>query len=60
MRPKTPETTGQPDMFRETLEAILHRRHELLVLARQIDRERIEALCGETFVADVGRSDRSA
>lgn len=55
MRPKTPETTEQPDMFRETLEAILNPRHELLVLARQIDWERIDEVCGETFVADVGR-----
>ena len=55
MRPTTPDTTEQRDMFRETLEAILNPRHELLELARRIDWERIEAVCGETFVPDVGR-----
>lgn len=55
MRPKTPDATEQPDMFRETLEAILDPRHALLELARWIDWGRIEAVCGETFVPDVGR-----
>jgi hypothetical protein len=55
MRPKTPDATEQPDMFRGTLEAILNPRHELLELARRIDWERIEAVCGEAFVPDVGR-----
>lgn len=55
MRPQTPETAEQPDMVRETLEAIPNPRHELLVLARQIEWDRIDAVCGETFVPDVGR-----
>ncbi|WP_275569737.1 hypothetical protein [Psychromarinibacter sediminicola] len=45
----------QPDMFRETLEMILNPRHELLELARCIEWTRIEAVCGESFVADFGR-----
>lgn len=55
MRPKTLDATEQTDMFRETLDAILNPRHPLLVLAGRIDWARIETVCGETFVPDVGR-----
>ena len=37
MRPRKPASTPQPDLFRETLAAILDPRHELLRLARTID-----------------------
>ena len=37
MRPAKPEAAAQPDMFRETLEAILDPRHELPELGRRID-----------------------
>jgi IS5 family transposase len=55
MRPRKPASTPQPDLFRETLEAILDPRHELLRLARAIDWERLDALYGATFVDHVGR-----
>ena len=55
MRPRKPASTPQPDLFRESLEAILDPRHELLRLARAIDWERLDALYGATFVAHVGR-----
>lgn len=41
MRPRKPASTPQPDLFRETLAAILDPRHELLRLARTIDWERL-------------------
>ena len=42
-------------MFRESLEAILDPRHELLRLAARIDWDRLDALYGATFVEHVGR-----
>ena len=55
MRPAKPDAAAQSDMFRETLEAILDPRHELLELARRIDWTKLDAACGETFVDRVGR-----
>lgn len=55
MRPRKPDATPQPDLFRESLAAILDPRHELLQLARRIDWERLDALYGATFVEHVGR-----
>ena len=55
MRPSKPDTSSQSDMFRETLEAILDPRHELLELGRRIDWDRLEGVCGETFTDGVGR-----
>ena len=55
MRPAKPDAAAQPDMFRETLEAILDPRHELPELGRRIDRAKLDAVCGETFVDQVGR-----
>jgi IS5 family transposase len=42
-------------MFRESLEALLDPRHELLRLAARIDWDRLDALYGATFVERVGR-----
>ena len=55
MRPSKPDAAAQSDMFRETLEAILDPRHELLELGRRIDWTQLDAVCGETFVDQVGR-----
>jgi transposase, IS5 family len=55
MRPAKPDHAEQADMFRETLEAILDPRHELLELGRRIDWAGLDAVCGETFVDQVGR-----
>jgi len=55
MRPRKPDPTPQSDMFRESLEAILDPRHELLRLAARIDWDRLDALYGATFVERVGR-----
>jgi len=55
MRPRKPDPTLQTDMFRESLAAILDRRHELLQLANRIDWDRLDALYGATFVEHVGR-----
>ena len=55
MRPRKPDPTLQTDMFRESLAAILDRRHELLQLADRIDWDRLDALYGATFVEHVGR-----
>ena len=55
MRPAKPDAAAQPDMFRETLEAILDPRHELPELGRRIDWAKLDAVCGETFVDQVGR-----
>jgi len=55
MRPRKPDPTPQSDMFRESLEAILDPRHELLRLAARIDWDRLDALYGATFVEHVGR-----
>ena len=55
MRPAKPDAAAQPDMFRETLEAILDPRHELLELGRRIDWTKLDAVCGEAFVEQVGR-----
>jgi IS5 family transposase len=55
MRPAKPDAAAQSDMFRETLEAILDPRHELLGLGRRIDWAKLDAACGETFVDQVGR-----
>jgi IS5 family transposase len=55
MRPAKPDAAAQSDMFRETLEAILDPRHELLELGRRIDWAKLDAACGETFVDQVGR-----
>lgn len=55
MRPRKPDPTPQSDMFRESLEAILDPRHELLRLAARIDWDRLDALYGATFVEQVGR-----
>lgn len=55
MRPAKPDAAAQADMFRETLEAILDPRHELLELGRRIDWAKLDAACGETFVDQVGR-----
>ena len=55
MRPAKPDTAAQADMFRETLEAILDPRHELLELGRRIDWAKLDAACGETFVDQMGR-----
>ena len=57
MRPAKPDAAAQSDMFRETLEAILYARHELLELGRRIDWARLDRACGETFVDRVGRPD---
>lgn len=53
--PIKPDPTPQSDMFRESLETILDLRHELLRRAAHIDWERLDALCGATFVEHVGR-----
>ena len=55
MRPAKPDAAAQSDMFRETLDAILDPRHELLELGRRIDWAQLDAACGETFVDQVGR-----
>jgi transposase, IS5 family len=55
MRPAKPDHSEQPDMFRETLEAILDPWHEVLQLGRRIDWAGLDAVCGETFVDQVGR-----
>jgi IS5 family transposase len=55
MRPRKLDPTLQTDMFRESLAAILDRRHELLQLAGRIDWDRLDALYGATFVEHVGR-----
>ena len=55
MRPAKTDPAEQPDMFRETLEAILDPRHELLELGRRIDWAALDAVCGATFVDQVGR-----
>ena len=55
MRPRKPDPTPQSDMFRESLEAILDPRHELLGLAARIDWDRLDGLYGATFVEHVGR-----
>jgi transposase, IS5 family len=55
MRPTKPDAAAQPDMFRETLEAILDHRHALLELGRRLDWSKLDAACGETFVDQVGR-----
>lgn len=55
MRPRKPDPTPQSDMFRESLEAILDPRHELLRLAVRIDWDRLDTLYGATFVENVGR-----
>jgi transposase, IS5 family len=55
MRPRKPDPIPQSDMFRESLEAILDPRHELLRLAARIDWDRLDALYGATFVEHVGR-----
>jgi IS5 family transposase len=55
MRPAKPDAAAQADMFRETLEAILDPRHELLELGRRIDWAKLDAACGETFIDQVGR-----
>ena len=55
MRPAKPDAAAQPDMFRETLEAILDPRHEVLELGRRIDWVKLDEACGETFVDHVGR-----
>jgi hypothetical protein len=47
MRPAKPDHAEQPDMFRETLEAILDPRHELLELGRRIDWAALDAVSGE-------------
>jgi transposase, IS5 family len=60
MRPAKPDHAEQPDMFRETLEAILDPRHELLELGRRIDWAGLDAVCGETFVDQVGRPAHAA
>ena len=57
MRPRKPDAAVQPDMFRETLAAILDPRHELLQLARRIDWGRLDALYGETFMSMSGGPD---
>ena len=55
MRPSKPDASSQSDMVRETIEAILDPRHELLELGRRIDRDRLEGVCGEIFVDGLGR-----
>ena len=55
MRPRKPDPTLQTYMFRESLAAILDRRHELLQLADRIDWDRLDALYGTTFVEHLGR-----
>jgi Transposase domain (DUF772). len=55
MRHAKPDAAAQSDMFRETLEAILDLRHELLELSRRIDWAKLDAACGQTFVDQVGR-----
>ena len=55
MRPAKLDAAVQPDMFRETLEAILDPRHALLELGRRIDWEKLDAACGATFIDQVGR-----
>ena len=55
MRPAKPDAAVRPDMFRETLEAILDPKHALPELGRRIDREKLDAACGATFIDQVGR-----
>ena len=55
MRPAKRDAAVQPDMFRETLEAILDPRHALPELGRRIDWEKLDAACGATFIDQVGR-----
>ncbi len=55
MRPAKPAAAVQPDMFRETLEAILDPKHALLELGRRIDWEKLDAACGATFIDQAGR-----
>ena len=55
MRPAKPDAAAQSDMFRETLEAILDPRHELPEPGRRIDRAKLDAACGETYLDQVGR-----
>ena len=55
MRPAEPDAAVRPDMFRETLEAILDPKHALPEPGRRIDREKLDAACGATFIDQVGR-----
>jgi hypothetical protein len=55
MRPRKPDPTPQTDMFRQSLAEIPDRRHKFLRLACRIDRDRLDALYGATFVDHVGR-----
>jgi IS5 family transposase len=49
MRPAKPDAAAQSDMFRETLEAILDPRHELLELGRRIDWTKLDTRINRVF-----------
>lgn len=55
MKPKAPEASPTPELFRAQLTQILDRRHALVTLANRIDWAHLDALVAPLFVANNGR-----
>jgi len=51
MRPRTPDDSPSPDLFRNRLENMLDQRHELFRLADLIDWQGFDAEFGELYCA---------
>ena len=54
MKPRERRETGQQDLFRARLEAIIDMAHALVKLARQIDWGYFEKVCGEVYKDGTG------
>ena len=48
-RPRARQETGEQDLFRSRLDQILNMQHELVRLAREIDRLVLEEWFGEVY-----------
>jgi Transposase domain (DUF772) len=49
MKPRATKATGEQDLFRSRLDAIINMQHQLVKLARTVNWGHIEKVCGEVY-----------
>ena len=59
MLPRETKATGEHDLFRSRLDQILNMQHQLVKLARSVNRKHLETGCGAVY-SDAPKSDVSA